>query len=1151
MKHDINKYVEALNRQQLSTKKPVIDKEKTHYEWEDTSLLPLLCEGLPQIFPRNVAKEDEEAEWKTVRLANTIISNENRDLDYSKFEKDFNTAISLNKGYISNRLENLKYSLIDDAKARKGLLIYGEGGIGKTYFLYELAQKLKSKRTPFLIAFNHEGVIKLNELDLQSIVSAYPDGFTLIIDACNELDDDAFALALNLILKVLEISHANVVATTRSESPTARIEELRRVLPASFEFQGVNPDLAFSTLAESADQVIVQFQDMLFSRNPRNLNAMLSMIRGFRPNEDRLNATTQRTTLIEKCIKDSLNKRQWNQTKQICKFLLDSNSIGFSKNDAENILGKESDLYLSSMIEQGFIECYNYREGEPCYYYSSESQIRYVIARGLHDDFYKLNDSNYDEDELIDKITKLLIKRSFYSNDHEMIQVTIDRYINRGSIFLAKLLEGLKKNGLLPDWERIFSQTIFPVDWDFAGFVALYDIEADWAFLHFSGIMNTPFNLTNYTNALFLADVSLVDDFFIQKWESWELEPIISRVQNLSDFVSHTRRVPSAAITEWVWLSIWCSFSSNLTLRALSQRLLFHLCDSSSGALQETIDAWKLVEDVFVRRAITKAVSYLDKEARETETVQKFVDNIVHDESITDSIIIANTCRIAEEQITPIDFNSRNIYLELENFQPAEDELETFKRQAHIIDIIHKDFFPFDIYGMLEGNIDYFDSFISTPVSLVRSWNDSLRSLLNCRPGGECKGCLKQAEDFQNYLPIEFEMKKLDNHRLMSCMVYLTKMWLEYYRGNLQELLGKFSPLNPYRDTYITPNMKPFDLASHELLGSLASNYYVDEIILDEASLQRCGFCQYDEQAYNEPGIIHTCTPSSNMITDSAKPKMESRIVSPENKDRAWFDDIDEVYSEILNMIKGVRVGKTEWQPIALSAKYKIRMGNDLICSNEFIISIAFNTKQHINGNHDDRFLTIEHDTFKGNIKDYKKEPGSLCRVVEAPDEHCTITQRNQILLPPPSLIRKLDLTFDPKTACYIDPVSNEIVIACDGVPGNYYEEPIHNPILIRKDIYDELVQSESITFFAFSERFHKEDGYGNDCDRHWEFLPDGTLVANYPNGGSICLPVTPDCCEDCYFSLSQWRKRQNENGIEFVDPGCLKEIKDIADKYC
>lgn len=173
-----------------------------------------------------------------------------------------------------------------------------------------------------------------------------------------------------------------------------------------------------------------------------------------------------------------------------------------------------------------------------------------------------------------------------------------------------------------------------------------------------------------------------------------------------------------------------------------------------------------------------------------------------------------------------------------------------------------------------------------------------------------------------------------------------------------------------------------------------------------------------------------------------------------------------------------------------------------------------------------------------------------MCKILDAPDEHCTVTERNQILLPPPSLVRKLNLTFDPRTACFLDASTSEIVIACDGAPGSYYEEPIHNLILMRKVDYDNLIKNESITFFAFTERFHKEDGYRNECDRHWEFLPDGTLIADYPNGGGVQSSVTPDSCKDCFFSSTQQLKRQEENGIETVDPDWLRDIDELIDKY-
>lgn len=177
-------------------------------------------------------------------------------------------------------------------------------------------------------------------------------------------------------------------------------------------------------------------------------------------------------------------------------------------------------------------------------------------------------------------------------------------------------------------------------------------------------------------------------------------------------------------------------------------------------------------------------------------------------------------------------------------------------------------------------------------------------------------------------------------------------------------------------------------------------------------------------------------------------------------------------------------------------------------------------------------------------------ERRSLCQILDAPDERCTITERNQILLPPPLLVSELNLAFNNRTACFVDKSSGEVVIACDGAPGNYYEEPIHNLMLMRKDIYDELAKNEVIVFFAFSERFHKDNGYGNDCDRHWEFLPDGTLIADYPNGGGIQPLPTPDFCKGCYFSSVMREERQNESQLEFANPNWLEEIKDIESKY-
>lgn len=1113
----MNERIHDLNRRQLSSKKPIVEKSTARFDWDDTSLIPLLSNGMPRIYPRSVSDENKEDENNAVRLVNQLIARANDRHDYLQLESALNDAIESCDGYTHERLMELRARLLHEARSRKGLLIYGEGGIGKTYFLYELAQELSSQKRPYAIAFDQEGVKELGEIGAAVLAETFPQGFTLIIDACNELDDETFSLAFNLAKESLEIPDVNVVITTRSESPTSRISELASLMPSKLEFQGVDPYRVFSILSDSADEVIIRFQDMLFSRNPRNLQAMVTAIKKMQSGEDGLGATTQRTALIERSIKEALDKRRWNQTKDICVFLLDTKAVDFSRDDAIRILKSDADAYLADMIEQGFVESHGY--GGIRYSFSSESQIRFVIARRLFNYLDKLDRCDLKEDSLIEEIATLAVDKSSYSSQYEIAQVVVDKYVTRGPRFLSKLLEQLEQHGLALDWERLLAQTIFPLNWDFDSFVGLREVDAKWAFEHFSGIPNTPFNLVHYVNSRFRENPSLVDVFFIEKWESRELEQLMRRVQNIADFVSHANRVPVQARDEWLWLSVWCSFASNIALRALSQRLMFFLCDSDADALAEVIAIWPEIHDVYARRAITTVVSHLSDDARRGETVRRFIANIRDDEDVTDSIIIANTCRASIEQLVPTDFKAKDQCRVLENCEPTVEEIRNFAHHAQWIDLMCKDYFPFDIYQMQKGLIDFRGSgrFIATPWETVKRWNGALRELLSCRSGGECRGLVAHESDFQSCFPITFEIEELDQNHMMSCMVLLTKQWLERYGGSLREMLGNFKPSFPYQSSFITPNMKPFDLAVHELLGSLAANCYTDEIVLGGTGYNVCGFCQYEELAYNEPRAINAYAPVANVIIEKAKRKLEERIVSPEGKSIEWFNDKEEALSEMLSLILPVVVGKTEWKPIALSARHHIRNGNDLNYSNELIISIAFQTARHITGSYDDRYVTIEHETYDGNVRDYGERKGSLCLQLEPPDKHCVLTERNAILLPPPSLIGHLGLFFEARDARFANE-SSETIIVCDGTPGNYYEEPIYNLMLMRKDAYEMLVENDLISFFAFTERYHRDLGYKNECDRHWEFSPDGMLVADYPNGGPYSEPIS-ESCEGCYFS--------------------------------
>lgn len=800
--------ISTLNTVQLNSKKPFADNEIAHFEWEDTGLLSLLIDGQPCLHYRHFPDRDlQDEENDAVKIANRLIRAHAADKDLAKLEAVFSESINSSHGYLRERLCEIEAQVVKNAKTLKGLLIYGEGGIGKTRFLYEFCRGLEAKNRPFLGCFNQGAFVELKNIGLQAFKNLVQDGCTLIVDACNELEDDVFDFAMELIEEALKAHNSNVVVSTRSESPTSRLRELQAAVPYSIEFEGVNPYRVYDALSECSDELIVQFQDMLFSRNPRNLNAVIKKIKAINDGAGPNTAAAQRSSLVESSIKDALTRDRWTETKLICKCLLSSNSLSFSKLDADSFLGYDSSQYLTEMVEQGFIQSFNY-EGIR-YAFTSESQIRFVIARSLNDELDQIDEADLDEGKLAESVAKITASKCSFVNDYEVVQVCVDRYLSRGPSFLAKLLKALEDNGQEIDLVRLFTQTIFPADWDFESFNAKCCVDTDWAFLNFAGLANSPFNLTHCIQCYLFEKPSTVDAIFRKAWDEFTLHPLISRLQNITDYVSHTGRVLGGAKDEWAWLSIWCSFASNMKLRALSQRLMFFLADSDPSVADFLIEEWPDVHDVYARRAIAKTLAHLSIETRCGDAVEGFLDRVVDDPEITDSIVISNLCKTSGGKFSPVDFSAKNYHLAFRDIKPSKKDIDCFIKQVNRIDLHLKGYLPLNVYTLGDGlDFGYSARFISTDTSSVADWNRSLSALLKCPQEGDCKGLVVRHDDFDEVLPVNFDIRPLDKKVLLDCAVVLADKWLHVYGGTLDELLGTFVSVDTRAPSLINPNFK-------------------------------------------------------------------------------------------------------------------------------------------------------------------------------------------------------------------------------------------------------------------------------------------------------------------------------------------------------
>lgn len=1125
-------FIAQLNSEQEGYVRGRIELNDIHFPWEDSGLLETLTKPISREYERYGASNKDD-ERSAVAIANEVIDKINDGKVASDEIEKLRSSIEQSNGYLAHRLQSILWRLSDHVEKNTGLLIFGEGGIGKTYFLYELIQELKKGDRNYLAAFNGKAIRSIADCGIQTISKATEGQFVLVIDGFNELSDNECQIAYQLIEDVQALPFASIIVSTRSNSPDSRLDKLRSLFRHSIQFEGVDGYAAFEALAGCPSSIYAQYQSFLLSHNPRTIKAIAYAIqKKIDGNPDEKTALIQRTTIVEDAIKRSLGVDAWANTKKICEHLYATKRSFFSRQEANDLLGSSTEQYLQNAVQNGLI--YEYSDGDDLsYHFASESQLQWLIARSVNDDLRSISFCG-DTIDTAKRVAEVISNNSTYLTVHEMCQAAMDKYVNQGPAVFKALAIAFWEADLDFDFYRIITDTVFPDDYDFSILTSNAKITAGQALLHFGGFSNKPFNLTNFANNILVNNPLELDRFYIENWTPFDLSELVLRVKNISEFVARMEVIPDEAREEWLWLSVWTSWSPELRVRSWAQRLMFVLCDKSMWCTKEILEIWNKVPDIYVRRAISNTIRHLSVSKRNSPEIGAFLENILGDPSLCDSITISYLIEATEQKASFSDFSSRDYYGQNLNNHLSQEKFELARSMIWTCDLLFKDFLPLDIYRLNNGVIDFdgLGRFFDTPKNEVRSWNGELTSRLHCTPGGKCKGWMRLDKRIESFLPIPFDRKPLDNNALCCALVFLLENRFQVHGGTLQETLGEFK--SGYRAEAIrTPNMKVLDEALHILLGSIAANYFTDELSLCAGKQCLCGFREYEESCWHEPTAIHLRMPATNSTIERAKKQLETRFENPIKKERAWFDNHEGIQEELVGLVSPVIIKKQSWKPLALSAREKIhdsdpdrRFRADLQYSNEYIISVTFNSNDHLYGVREDRMLTIEHGEYAGNIADYGKDDNGFCLWLPSPDTDKDDPHTHQILMPPQTIVSELGLTYVPKEGVFVDS-DGHIAAICDGGYENYYEDTICNLVLLREDLFDKLSKRGDVRYFAFSERFHHETGYANGSDLHWELNADGVVLASFPNGSTESLETIPNNCATCYFG-DQWTDDAN-----------------------
>ncbi len=180
-----------------------IQKIKEHFEWEDDNLMKYFLGSLPEI--RYTSEQNKPLEKKLSELRKLYNSYDyfltDQILFLQELENKLNEIHDMNPHWYGISLDTVKYY----TNLHRACILTGVGGIGKSYFVYQLEKEISNKNISHLCVYGKYQEIAF-DIDFEEIdLFAKTTPFIFIIDAFNELSDNNKDCILNGIQKLLKI----------------------------------------------------------------------------------------------------------------------------------------------------------------------------------------------------------------------------------------------------------------------------------------------------------------------------------------------------------------------------------------------------------------------------------------------------------------------------------------------------------------------------------------------------------------------------------------------------------------------------------------------------------------------------------------------------------------------------------------------------------------------------------------------------------------------------------------------------------------------------------------------------------------------------------------------------------------------------------
>lgn len=1069
------------------------------FEWEDESLMDVILGRFKTIYPY----QGDPEEFVNNR---TYLSRINRYIDdYNKRKissEKFITCMRRNLSNIIKKFPELKYRenlnidfYKEEISKSKRLLIDGEAGIGKSYFIYKVEEELEKIKISHLCFYCKYTKNITNEI-LNELLNE-EDLFYFVVDAFNELSEEEQKNLLDLLLKIKIKKNIHIIVSYRTNNiEVSNKNKLMNLLKNEYTFKGVSYESSLIKIVETYGIETSKFIDILETNNPFYIKMLYEILTDKKIKKNKIGDLVQITFILESYIKNKSGNEFWENTKQIGKLMYEQEKHYITEDEINNILNEDSKVYLDKMIKNNLIDFYIY-ENEKRYIFKLQTLFDYLIARTLQNEIDDLTD-----EEIINLINKKSEK--MYSISEALIILLIDRYKTKDLIKAFKLIfnSKLKSNFEL----EIFRKMVFTREQSNQIQKLFKNIDCYNAFNKLGGYHSRPYNCTEYIN-----------DFFIKSKKIVQIVPKYTYSSYLTKLKNALYNVllistDNEYIEETFWYAFWLCSTPNERVRLLANKVLFEIAKKYEGYSLKLINVYKKIKDYYIKKSIIYIITSLPVlSSIEIAFLKKILYSTTE---ISAEIIYRISNRLNKNYIS---LTKKNEYAIIEDNIDIDKNLD-LNRIIFISDIYEKYLLKFERYNK-ENELSFFDNFILNNKRIITKWNKELKKNFCCvENDGYCKYSGYDKE-FQNRME-KIDIIPIDNKKMFILFQEIFKDVCKKYNYHYNKDERFDDHLNLFSDSMLK---KCLLIAQDLMLGSLMCNYYINNFSI-YGDNKTFGYALYEpfnfaEQEFN---ILSPVSLYSESI-DRLNNKIIKKLNLYDERDYNWFINSELSLDNIKKALEPIIYRKEEWSLIGADIHMYV---SDEYHTNVFIetydISISVNSKKKLVGDRNSRDLTIDREECIGCPENYINSNYFTNTIIKSINYNSKDFKNTYLSFPPTDIIKILNLKYDAKYSTWING-KGEVIIYCDNNSKEYYHDFVTRSIYIKTNALNELKEKCDIKYWAYTEKNYMDEGWNEDACLHVELDKNAHIVSKFKNNSLTNDETEVNIkCKKCKFGIYQ-----------------------------